>query len=151
MLILDVNVCLDAFRPTASAEAGRVGEWLAPRLTGDEQIGVSEFVLAAMIRIATHPRIYTEPAPVAAALGFADALLEAPATTVVRPGGRHWQLFSGLARTYDLRGNHIPDAYLAALALEHKATFVTRDRTIGRFPGLRTLDPAETQPASGAG
>lgn len=100
---------------------------------------MSEFVLSAMIRIATHPRIFTEPAPVATA------------TTVVRPGGRHWQVFSGLARTYDLRGNHIPDVYLAALALEHSATFVTRDRAIGRFPGLRILDPSDAQPTSGAG
>lgn len=145
MLFLDVNVCLDAFRPTSSEDAGRVHSWLEPRLSGNEQFGVSEFVLSAMVRIATHPKIYVEPAPVDAALAFADALLAAPATTVVRPGEHHWRLFSDLARTYDLRGNHIPDAYLAALALEHAATFVTRDRRIGRFSGLRTLDPSIAQ------
>nr|WP_306255211.1 TA system VapC family ribonuclease toxin [Ornithinimicrobium cryptoxanthini] len=145
VLFLDVNVCLDAFRPTSSEDAGRVHSWLASRVTGDEQLGVSEFVLSAMVRIATHPKIYAEPAPVGAALDFADALLAAPATTVVRPGGHHWRLFSDLARTYDLRGNHIPDAYLAALAMEHAATFVTRDRRIGRFPGLRMLDPSIEQ------
>jgi predicted nucleic acid-binding protein len=33
------------------------------------------------------------------------------------------------------------DSHLAALALEHGATVVTRDRDFARFPGLKTLDP----------
>ena len=36
-----------------------------------------------------------------------------------------------------LRGNLVPDAYLAALALEQGAELVTLDRGFGRYPRLR--------------
>lgn len=42
---------------------------------------------------------------------------------------------------HGLRGNAIPDAYLAALALEQGATWVTTDRGFARYEGLRLLDP----------
>jgi len=35
----------------------------------------------------------------------------------------------------------VPDAYLAALAIEHGATWVTLDRAFRRFTGLRTESP----------
>jgi hypothetical protein len=43
----------------------------------------------------------------------------------------------------DCRGNLIQDAYLAALALEHDAVFVTTDRDFARFPGLRWQHPLD--------
>ena len=41
-----------------------------------------------------------------------------------------------------IRGNLVPDAYLAAAALAHDARLATRDRGFARFPGLRWFDPA---------
>jgi uncharacterized protein len=35
----------------------------------------------------------------------------------------------------------VPDAHLAAIAVEHGATIATRDRGFARFPGLRWIDP----------
>jgi uncharacterized protein len=35
----------------------------------------------------------------------------------------------------------VPDAYLAALAMEHGCEFVTVDRDFARFPGLRYRHP----------
>ncbi|MBK5247861.1 MAG: PIN domain-containing protein [Actinomycetales bacterium] len=141
MLLLDVNVVLHAYRPDDSARAAAVKAWLSPRLVGHERVGVSELVLSSMIRIATSGRIYTEPAPPAHAVAFADALLAAPAASVVRSGPRHWAIFGDLVSSQRLRGNDVPDAYLAALALEQGATLVTLDRGFARFDGLKTLDP----------
>jgi predicted nucleic acid-binding protein len=59
----------------------------------------------------------------------------------VRPGERHWGIFHDLVSQHGLRGNDIPDAYLAALALEQGATWVTTDRGFARYEGLRLLDP----------
>lgn len=39
------------------------------------------------------------------------------------------------------RGNLVPDAFLAALAIEHRATLVTSDRGFARFPGLAWTPP----------
>ena len=38
-------------------------------------------------------------------------------------------------------GNLVPDAHLAALAVEHGLTVVTTDTDFGRFPGVTSLNP----------
>ena len=41
----------------------------------------------------------------------------------------------------DARGNIVPDAHIAAIAIDHGATVATHDRGFARFTGLRWLDP----------
>lgn len=60
------------------------------------------------------------------------------------PGERHWSIFTGLCRDVAARGNTIPDAYLAAIAIEQSATWVTADRGFARFPDLRVEHPNAT-------
>jgi toxin-antitoxin system PIN domain toxin len=141
VLFPDVNVCLEAMRPDASTEASRVRDWLEDALNGHEQVGLSELVMSAVVRISTHPRIFRSPSSPADAIAFTDALLAAPAAVVVRPGARHWAIFRDLVAEHRLRGNDVPDGYLAAFAMEAGATFVTRDRGFARFAGLRLADP----------
>lgn len=69
--------------------------------------------------------------------------LEAPATVRVRPRERHWDIFRRLCSTAGARGNNVPDAYLAALALESGATWVTTDSGFARFPGLTWRTPLD--------
>jgi len=80
-------------------------------------IAASDFV-----RIVTHPRIFREPTPTRIAIEFINALVDSPATMLVEPGERHFTIFTGMCRDLELRGNTVPDAYLAALALEQGAT-----------------------------
>jgi len=143
MLLPDVNVCVHAIAPHTSADAGRVRDWLDRALVGDEAVGFSELVLSAMIRISTSPRVFVKPAAPHQAVEFADALLAAPAAVVVRPGPRHWQVFSRLVTANRLRGNDVPDAYLAGIAMEAGAHLATLDRGFRRFDGLRTVDPLD--------
>lgn len=141
MLLLDVNTCLYAYRPGQSEAARKVSGWLTPRLVGHERIAVSESVLASVIRIATHPRIYQTPSAPGDVLRFAESLLAAPATQLVRPGADHGPLFTELVAEHRLRGNDVPDASLAAHCLELGASLVTLDRGFSRFAGLRTVSP----------
>lgn len=63
---------------------------------------------------------------------------------MLRAGSAHWPRFSDLCRHLRLRGNRVPDGYLAALALEQGAELITFDRGFGRYPRLRwrcLLDP----------
>lgn len=136
MLLADVNVFLYAHRPESTDHDG-YRSWLAAALVGVEPFGISEAVLASFVRIATHPRVYKEPTPPAVALAFCEAVLAAPSSVPVRPGPRHWPLFASLVKAAGARGNTVPDAYLAALALEHGATWITTDRGFARFPDLR--------------
>lgn len=143
MLLLDVNVCLYAYRPGQSDTAHFVGEWLAPRLVGHERVAISEPVLTSVVRIATHPRIFQTPSTPGDVLRFAESLLSAPAVQLVRPGPDHWPIFTELVAQHHLRGNDIPDASLAAHALELGASLVTVDRGLSRFSGLRVVNPID--------
>ncbi|MGM0385837.1 MAG: TA system VapC family ribonuclease toxin [Actinomycetota bacterium] len=143
MLLLDVNVCLYAYRPGQSETALLVSEWLAPRLIGHERVAVSEPVLAAVVRIATHPRIFRTPSTPSDVLEFAASLASAPAALLVRPGPEHWLIFTELVAQHRLRGNDVPDASLAAHAFELGASLVTLDRGLSRFAGLRIVNPLD--------
>jgi len=134
--LADVNVFVYAHRRD-SDRADEYRDWLQRALTAPEPLGVSEQVLASFVRIVTHHRIYREPTPPDVALDFCATVLDAPAAVSIRPGAGHWSLFRDLCRSVGARGNVVPDAYLAALAIEHGATWVTTDRGFARFPGLR--------------
>jgi hypothetical protein len=41
----------------------------------------------------------------------------------------------------EAKGNLVPDAYLAALAIEHGCEWISADRDFARFPGLRWRHP----------
>ena len=142
MLLPDVNVYISAFRRESPRhEAHQV--WLEDTLNDVEPVGVSGLVLSAFLRIVTNPRIYRVPSTPEAAVGFCDAVRAAPASVPVEPGSRHWSTFSSLVTTQRLRANDVPDAYLAALALEHDATLVTTDRGFARYGGLRLRPPLD--------
>jgi toxin-antitoxin system PIN domain toxin len=105
---------------------------------------VSEFVLSGFVRVVTHPRVFDPPDRVSAALQFANAVRSQPTVVLVAPGDRHWTIFERLCRAADAKGNLVPDAYLAALAMEQGAELITADRDFSRFPGLRWRHPLST-------
>ena len=133
MLLADVNVFIYAHRPE-SPRSDEHRDWLERTLTGPEPFGVSELVLAAFTRIVTHHRVYRDPTPPGIAVDFCAAVLTAPSAVAVRPGQRHWGIFSALCRDVGARGNIVPDAYLAALAIETGATWVTASGGNGCWP-----------------
>jgi len=140
VLLADVNVFVYAHRPE-SPRSDEHRAWLAEALSGPEPFGVSELVLSSFLRIVTNHRVYREPTPPDDALRFCHAVSSAPAAIAVRSGPRHWEIFTSLCEQAQARGNLVPDAYLAALALEHGATWVTTDRGFARFPALRWRTP----------
>lgn len=140
MLVPDVNICIYAMRRDSEHHVP-VSEWMSARLTAEEPVGISELVLSSLVRITTNHRIYTQPSTPEQSMDFCAALRNAPSAVPIRPGPRHWSIFERLVTQTHARANDVPDAYLAALALEVGATWVTRDRGFTRFPGLRVHDP----------
>ena len=140
MLLADVNAFVYAHRPESTRHGDYRG-WLEAVLAGPEPFGVSELVLSSFMRIVTNHRVFREPSPPDMALAFCAGVLTAPSAVRVRPGPRHWDLFVDTCRLVGARANAVTDAYLAALALEHGATWVTTDRGFARFPGLRWRHP----------
>ncbi|MFN2445001.1 MAG: TA system VapC family ribonuclease toxin [Vicinamibacterales bacterium] len=142
MIAPDVNVLLYAFREE-SARHPEYHAWLQGALNGTETVAMFEPVLAAVMRIATHPGIFKPPSPRERVEEFVDACLAAPAAVAVRAEASHWAIFRDLCARVDCRGNLIQDAYLAAMALEHNCTYVTSDRDYAQFPRLRWRHPLE--------
>lgn len=142
MLCPDVNVLLYAFRRDSAGHSG-YAEWLQLAMTGHEPVGVSELVLSGVVRLATNHRVFRQPSTTAEVLDFCRAVRSAPAAVPLRPGVKHWEIFSELCTAVSATANEVPDAYHAALAIEHGATWVTNDRGYAQFPGLLWHNPIE--------
>ena len=119
----------------------RYRDWLAAAATSYEPLGLADIVMSGFVRVATHPRIVTPPAPLERALEFADALFAVPNAVVVAPGQRHWEIYKRLCLDAGAKGNLAADAFIAALAIESGCELITTDRDFSRFPGLRSRHP----------
>ena len=135
----DVNVLISAFREDAAHHA-RCRSWLMEAVSGRDRVGLSELVLSGVLRILTHPRVFQPPTPTENVLEFVDALLAQPAILPLRPGDGHWRIFRGMCAALKLTGNRLPDAWHAALAMEHGCEWVTLDRGFSIYPGLRSIN-----------
>jgi toxin-antitoxin system PIN domain toxin len=142
MQVPDVNVLVFAFDPR-SVDHERYRSWLHGIVNGDETFGIVDSVLSSVIRVVTNPRIFNPPSSIERALGFTNQLRGAPNAALVTPGARHWDIFVRLCHEANVRGDLVPDAYLAALAIESGNELVSADRDFSRFPGLRWRHPLQ--------
>jgi uncharacterized protein len=140
VLLADVNVLVYAHREDAPDHPA-YRDWLRKLLDDDRAYGVSDLVLSGFLRVVTHPRVFDPPTPLARALAFADLVRSQPNAVPIAPGPRHWDIFVSLCDRAGVKGNLVPDAYLAALAIESGSEWVTTDRDYARFPGLRWSHP----------
>jgi toxin-antitoxin system PIN domain toxin len=140
VILADVNVLVYAYRAEAVDHAS-YWRWLDSVANGDEAFALSDVVLSGFLRVVTHPRVFRPPSPIDDALGFTEDLLSQPNCVMIRPGPRHWGVFARLCRENGAAGNLVPDAYLAALAIEAGCELITTDRDFARFDGLRWRHP----------
>ncbi len=143
MLLFDVNVLVNAHRAELPQHA-TIGPWLARTINGPQAFGISEIVLSGFVRVVTDPKVFATPSPIDKALAFCRVLRERPNAVLTVPGDRHWDIFVHLCTAVRARGNLVPDAFLAALAIESGSHWITCDRGFGRFPNLVWHDPLQT-------
>ncbi|PKB68118.1 MAG: VapC toxin family PIN domain ribonuclease [SAR202 cluster bacterium Io17-Chloro-G4] len=140
MDLLDVNVLVYAHKQ-GSPNHRDYRLWLEELVQGDEAYGISDIVLSGFLRIVTHPSIFRPPSDIGSALEFATRVRERPNCVQIYPGPRHWSIFTRLCQHVSAKGNLVPDAYFAALAIESGSVWVTSDRDYGKFPGLKWRHP----------
>ncbi len=140
MVLLDVNVLVYAHRQD-SPNHKDYWRWLEDLANSDSSFGMADLVLCGFLRVVTHPRIFRDPSPLETALAFATGIRTRPNCLRINPGDRHWEIFARLCQVTEARGNLVPDAYFAALAIEAGAEWVTTDRDYSRFPGLHWRHP----------
>lgn len=143
MLLLDVNVLLAAQRADHPEHAS-LRRWFDDLLASGEPFGVPLGVWASFLRLTTNRRIF----PVATSLGEAFAFIEAveaqPQHLALVPGPRHLVLLRRACEEAGADGDLVPDAVLAALAVEHRCTVASLDRDFARFGSIRHVVPPTT-------
>ncbi len=97
--------------------------------------------LLGFLRLATNARMFERPLTMADAWQQVKMWLAAEPTWTPGPTERHAEVLGNLLAQPGVHGNLVPDAHLAALAIEHSLTLCSTDGDFARFPGLRWLNP----------
>ncbi len=142
MRMLDINILVYAHRED-SPNHPAFRNWLEQCANSAEAFGLCDAVLAGFLRVTTHPRIFSPPSPIDKSIEFVRTLLSLPNCVLLNPGARHWKIFEDLCLRTNAKGNTVPDAYLAALAIESGSLWITTDGGFGRFPELRWKHPLQ--------
>lgn len=142
--LADVNVLVYAFDEEAH-DHSRYLDWLSGVLGARRPFALVDTVLAGFVRVVTNPRIFEHPARTSEALSFVDGIIESTASVWLQSDRAAWNGLGALVEDDPtIRGTHIPDAYLAALAIANGARLATADRGFARYPGLDWFDPAKS-------
>ena len=139
-MLVDANLLLYA-TDSASPHHGRAAGWLSEALNDARRVGIPWQTIGAFVRIATHPRVTMHPLTGAAAWAFVEEWLAAPVTWVPQASERTAVILGRLIGRYGLTANAVPDAQLAALAIEHGLQIVTADTDFARFDEARWINP----------
>lgn len=140
MKLLDVNVVLAAHRDDHPQFAeGRA--FMEGLLSTGGAFSVPDFVVGSFLRLSTNLCIFSVPTPLPDAFAYLRALRAQPGHLTLTPGPRHLELLEGLCTEYTAAGDLVPDAQLAALALEHGCELVSFDRDFARFASIRWVRP----------
>ncbi len=139
-MLLDANLLLYAVHRRAEQHE-RAAAWMSEQLNGTRRIGFPWQSLSAFLRISTHPRAFERPLEPTAAWNQVTEWLAAPVAWLPQPGAEYRRIFGELIRTYEARGNLVPDAALAALAIENGVPLISTDTDFARFRELHWENP----------
>lgn len=139
-MLVDANLLVYAVDEQSRFHAP-ARDWLTSQLNGSRRVGLPWLSIGAFLRLATHPRVFADPlTPEQAWARVADWLAVDVAWTPV-PGMGYGALLGALIERHDVRGNLVPDAQLAALALEHGLTVCSADSDFAGFTGVAWENP----------
>ncbi len=140
MILVDVNLLVYATVQEFAQHAAARG-WLEGRLGGPYGVALPWATLTGYVRVVSNPRILERPMPLTRAWEQVGEWLALGVTYTPEPTARHREVLSGLLPAVGNRANLVPDAHLAALAMEYGLTLCSTDADFARFPGLRWENP----------
>jgi uncharacterized protein len=142
-MLVDANLLLYAVHKRASRHQSAI-TWLTEQLNGPKRVGLPWQSLAAFLRISTHPRAFEHPLAPATAWECVTGWLSAPTAWIPQPGPEYARILGELIAAYEISGNLVTDAQLAALAIEHGVPVCSSDTDFARFRELRWIDPLQS-------
>jgi len=138
LILLDANLLIYA-HVSSFAQHARARTWLDARLGGPARVGFPWPSVLAFLRIVTNPRVFERPEPVEQAWQQVRAWLAAEVAWIPQPTERHADVLGSLLG--GVAANVVPDAHLAALAVEHGLVVCSTDTDFARFTGVTWQDP----------
>ena len=142
MILLDANILVYAYVESSPQHAEAIS-WLEDQINGAARVGIPWASLLTFVRLTTNPVVVQRRIPATEVWEQVRTWLASPAVWLPQPTERHADVLGSLMKNV-LRSEHVPDAHLAALAIEHGLTFCTTDGGFSRFPGLRWKNPLRT-------
>lgn len=140
MILVDANILIYSHVESFSQhEAAR--HWLDEQINGATGVGMPWESLLAFLRLVTNARVFEHPEPVAHAWQQVRDWLACDPVWIPQPTERHAAVLDELLTQPAVHANLVPDAHLAALAIEHGLTLCSTDGDFARFPVLRWLNP----------
>lgn len=141
MIAVDTNILVYAHRresPFHTAAAACVRE-LAE---GDASWAIPWPCVHEFLAIATNPKIFKRPTPIATALAQVDHWRESPSLRLIGEDEGYWAAFAELVRSGEIRGAKVHDARIAAVALAHGVReLLSADRDFSRMAPLSVRNP----------
>jgi uncharacterized protein len=142
VILLDVNVLLYAY-DKSSEHHDACCRWLQTMFDGEDLIGLPSQTVIGFVRVVTNPGIVKNPLGMRFAVDIVDSWFARSRVVQVEPGARFWQILRDLMVREKVQGKLVPDAALAAMALEQGGIVCSADRDFRRFSGLKLIDPTE--------
>ena len=142
MILVDANLLVYAYVVSLPQHQPAV-TWLDEQLNSSNIVALPWPSLLSFTRLVTNPRVFQRPALVKSAWAQVEKWLDSPAVKIPTPGDRHREILSDLIRNAVDRTDLVPDAHLAAIAIENGFTLCSSDRDFARFPGLKWQNPLD--------
>lgn len=140
MILVDANLLVYA-RVSTLPQHPAAKNWLDAQLNGMVRVGLPWPSLLAFVRLVSNPRVFERPESIASAWGQVEQWLNLDSAWIPQPTDRHREVLGALLKHAGERANLVPDAHLAALAIEHGLILCSTDGDFARFPGLRWENP----------
>lgn len=140
MILVDANVLLYAANHAAPEhEAART--WLDSQLSGSVRVGLPWPSLLAFVRLVSNPLVVRQAVSIDTAWTQVQEWLACDTVWVPLPTERHADILGDLCRSPSMTSRLVPDAHLAALAIEHGLTVCSTDGDFAKFFGLTWENP----------
>jgi uncharacterized protein len=143
MILVDANLLVYA-HVRSFQQHERARAWLDPQFNGNSRVGLPWHSLLAFLRIVTNPRIFKMAATVSNAWKQVKEWLDCEVAWIPEPTERHRDVLGSLLQASGMQANLVPDAHLAALAVEHGLILSSTDGDFARFKNLRWQNPLAT-------
>ena len=140
MILIDANLLVYAHVASLPQHDAAIS-WLDRKLNGTAIVALPWQSLLSFARLVTNPRLFERPLSIAAAWTQIENWLACRVVQVPNPGDRYREILAGLMLSSVDRSTLVPDAQLAALAIENGFVLCSSDHDFARFSELKWENP----------